>query len=734
MTEARIARGGLLQTDTGLRMIPGVQSIGQPNASGRAEDEFGLFQTLGILWEGKWIVLLIAALAALAAVLHIYLATPLYTAAAHIVLETEQKTVVDLEGIASNTPAEQHAMNTELLVLRSHELMTSVVNELGLDSDPEFNPVLRDGPIWRRVLDLIPGPTTGAVDGRGVPAPGPRDAGVTVTEALLRKVRVAIVPNTYAFRVTAETISPEKSAAIANAIAERYIENQRAKRFDAMEHALSWLSARVVELKQDLETAEAAIEDYASKASTVNERMLSANMRKLQSMRERRETHAVRAEELRARIARLRTLREARNFAPVLHLTEDPELRALADDLVSVPDNPRRLADFDARLKTVTVRLDKEAGRLESQSAAFVSAIGELESEVDLQSADLVNLRQLRREADATRLLYEHFLARMKELSVQQGVQQADSRLLSPAKVPARPSSPKIASTIVLGSTGGLVLGFCLVLLRDRLRSTLHSPEELEAICGQSVIGVLPEAAVRQPRRLLDQIVARPSLGFPEAIRNLRASIRHSSLDGSPKVVMFTSSEPEEGKSTVAAALAATSAMAGSRVLLIDADLRRRAIREFFGAPDGYGLVSVLRGEASREEAVFRDERTGLDVLFADDHELRASDFFESSRFDFFLRDLRKNYDLVVIDTPPVLIVPDARVIGQSADAIIYVARWNSTTSRMVRTGVELLRQVSLPVAGAVLTRVDSRNMTRCGLYGYGEGRGARKFERYYAT
>ena len=734
MTEARFATGARLDTDKALTLLPPAREQAAADHAGRGADDLDFVGLLRLLWAGKWALLLLTVCAGVAAAAYVHLATPLYTAASRIVLETEQKTVVDLEGIISKNPAEQQAMKTELLVLRSRELMTIVAQELRLDRDPEFNPALRRPHLWRRLVNHVSTLRT-----RGL---GPWDASRrgsdrsldATVDTLQQKVRASIVPNTYAFQVAVETRSPEKSAAIANAIAERYIKNQRTQKLDAMEQALAWLSDRVVDLKQELETAEAKTEEYASNASTANEQALAATMRKLQSMRRRLDSQSALADKLRARFFRLQRLRQGGNFALLSETAGDPRLRALAGDLIAAPKDARLLADFDARLADMAETLRQDTERSESQAAAIAAAVAEFETKVEQQSSDLVNLRQLRREAEATRLLYEHFLARMKEISVQQGVQQADSRLLSPAKVPTRASSPRAGQTILLGSLGGLILAIGLVLLRDRFRATVQSPEELEAVSGEGVIGVLPETAARQSRQLVADIIDKPGHSFAEAVRNLRASICLSKLDAAPKVIMLTSSEPEEGKSTIAATLALTSAMAGRRVLLVDGDLRRRAIGEIFDSAGECGLVSVLNGECSPEDATFNHDPTGMDVLFAENHHLSSGALFESSRFDFFIRDMRKKYDLVVIDTPPVLFVPDARVIGQSADAVVYVVRWNATLGRMVRTGLELLRQVSLPITGVALTRVDVSTMGQYGYYGYGEGRRARKFRQYYAA
>jgi capsular exopolysaccharide synthesis family protein len=270
------------------------------------------------------------------------------------------------------------------------------------------------------------------------------------------------------------------------------------------------------------------------------------------------------------------------------------------------------------------------------------------------------------------------------------------------------------------------------VFIRNALRNTIRTPEELEAIYGLTVIGVIPDDRFQRPVALLELIINKPTSSLTEAVRSMRMAIQLSNVDMPPQVVVITSSVPDEGKSILAAALAVTTAMSDKKVLLVDADLRRRVLREYFGVAPSAGLVSLLSGSTSFDETVHRDERIGLDVLIADEGKVTPADFFESKQFENFMATARKQYDLVVLDTPPVLAVPDARVLSQHADAVVYTVRWNSTTRRMIQSGLALLRQVNVDVTGFALTRIDAKRMDLYGYYGYGF-RG-NKLQKYYAN
>jgi capsular exopolysaccharide synthesis family protein len=200
-----------------------------------------------------------------------------------------------------------------------------------------------------------------------------------------------------------------------------------------------------------------------------------------------------------------------------------------------------------------------------------------------------------------------------------------------------------------------------------------------------------------------------------------------ANIDMPPRVIMSTSSIPGEGKTTQSISLAQNLSGLGKKVLLVEGDIRRRVFSEYFDIHDKPGFLSVLAGEASLQSAVTFNEQLQADILLGETSKVNAADLFSSDTFAQFLSTLRDAYDYVIIDTPPVLAVPDARVIGQHVDAILYTVKWDSTTHRQVNDGLKSLANVNLKVTGLVLSQIDQRGMKR---YGYGDSYGA--YQAYY--
>ena len=260
------------------------------------------------------------------------------------------------------------------------------------------------------------------------------------------------------------------------------------------------------------------------------------------------------------------------------------------------------------------------------------------------------------------------------------------------------------------------------VLLREVRNTGVRSANDLEALTGIVVMGQLPMIGTKSSREMIEYLSQKPNSRLAESFRNLRTSVMLSNLDRPPQIIMSTSSLPNEGKTTQSLALAQNFAGMGKSILLIECDIRRRVFGSELGFRDEIGLLSVLSGEVMLADAVQRDPQLGaVDVLVGDSGTSNPVDVFSSDTFRAFLTDARTVYDIIIIDTPPVLAVPDSRVIAQHADAILYAVKWNSTPRTAVREGMRLLETVNARISGLVLTQVDLKRMQRSGYGAYGQ-------------
>ena len=643
-------------------------------AAAPALDAPDLAAALGVLWRRKWTLLGAALLATMLGGLWATLVmTPRYHATATVLL-TPESNIGPVEGLLPGLSGSSTVVTTEAGILRARSLLARLVADQDLLRDPEFNPVLTPpGPLdglWQRFAAEFPGwvPPRLAQGLAPAPTPDPAAQRILTIDALAARVSVRNMPDSLIFEVTTETDDPAKSARVANALVRLYIADQINAKAQATEQAAEWLAARVADLRHELESADSQARAFSAEMELVSSRTLVALSAQLKDVRER--------------IARGTAL-----------MGEEPDPRAR-----------NRLSQLAALEQDLTGRITR-------------------------QSNDSVALGQYQREAEASRLIYEHFLTRLKETAVQKGLQQADSRMLSPAEPPLAPARPRSTLIALLAGSIALLLAAATVSLRESGRDSFRTTEALESFTRRTVLGQSLRLRTSLFRRLfrrrtgvLDQLLSRPQSAAAEALRNLRTSLLMK-MSKPPQVIMITSSLPGEGKSTLTLGLAHNISSLGRRVLVIEGDIRKRVFASYFpgnffvheDAPVG-DLMAVLKGRIPLSQAVRHHPGLKADLLLASPSPGNPADLLATRQFSDLIATARQEYDFILIDTPPVLAVPDARIVAEFADAILYAVHWDKTRGRILRQGLRALETARLQVSGLVLTRVNPRKMRRFGL------------------
>jgi len=709
------------------RAAPPQRDSGPDERDGGQLDIVAIYRAL---WRGKWLVLATVALSIAAAIVWLVaIAVPKYTASATVALKDRQEQVVDIGNVIPGMGGDRFTVNTQVEVLRARSLLGEVVDVLDLTADPEFNKYIRapsTGPaaqIKRAVQGLF---TAGADGARALP-PARRQRDETIEE-LRRRLSIQNVPVSYVFELVVTTEEAEKSALIANTLAGLYVQKTLDAKNAANRRARTKLEVEVEDLELKLRAAEDAVNEYAAAADLISEEALAQRRAQLKEFRTRKADTEAAAARLTAQAERMAAAARRGDAVAMAEAADDEALRQQAArlDAGGAADDA-----FEARFAALTEQIAVRRTRAIEQAAALEASIGELEKQVAAQSAELLKLKQLEREAAADKLIYEYSLGRLREISVQEGLeQQSDSEVLSEAVVPTDPSAPRTGTALAIAVLAGIALGGGLVTVREMLNTTLRSGEDLERATGHLVLGEIQRAPTTRRRRLLHYIVAQSTSAFSESVRDLRTSILMSSIDRPPQVIMLTSSIPNEGKTTQSLALTHSLASMGKKVLLIEGDIRRRTLKEYFESAKDVGLAAAVAEDADLSKIVLRSEELGADVLMGETSKSNAADFFTSEQFRGFLERVRRDYDFVVIDTPPVLVVPDARVIGPLCDFVLYVVHWDRTTQRQVRQGLKAFATVNVPVNGLALSQVDRRRQKS---YGYGDGYGSYG-KRYYTA
>ncbi|MCB5200666.1 AAA family ATPase [Loktanella sp. TSTF-M6] len=693
---------------------------------------FSILTILNTLWRGKWIIGVCALIGFLHAANKAYrVEVPTYRATTQMALNFDaDPAALEVTGGVPQLGRDQSSFNTEMEIIRSRELIGRLVDRLDLTQDPEFNPALRGDPPFG--LRDVPGWVIGMfrADPEPAPAAAPRPVNRNAVITRVRnRISTSIQRFTYVFSISAVSEDPRKAALLSNTLAEIYREDQIQSKVQGTEDAAIWLSDRVSELQAELETRQNEINELRARSALASpEAIAQLNSQSVAatSQLQLAELARTRAEDALARIIAVEDATPAEQVAAL----DDAQLRGLLARVQTGEATSQQR--FDRRFVQLREQAEAEAMRAQNQITELQSQIDRLSLQFESQSADLITIEQLERETEATRILYETFLNRLRETSVQIGVQQADSRVLSEALWGSY-VAPRKSRITFMGFLMGVLVGAGIVLGREMLQNTFRTAEELEKRTRLSVLGQIPRIPAKGRVPTIMYLANKPTSAAAESVRNLRTSLLMSDIDRPPQVIMMTSSLPAEGKTTTAIALAQNLAGLDKRVLLIEGDIRRRTFSAYFpDATERPGILSVIaqfsqnadnQRQASLEEAVLRNGDLGIDILMGEKSAINAADVFASSAFRDFMAQARTLYDYIIVDTPPVLVVPDARVIGPYADAVLYAVNWDKTSQTQVAEGLSQLAKANLRVTGLVLTQIDPRGMRRYGYgskYGYG--------------
>jgi len=700
--------------------------------------------------------LAVAVVVLLAVIAYTLQSTPRYTATANVLLDPRTQQVTDIEGVLSGLPADSGTVDTEVEILKSRALAERVVTALKLDRDPDYNPDLEE-----------PGPL-GSLLGAARSSEGAKLSRVeqqkrheAVVDRVLNDLSVERAGTTFMIRVSYTSDDPEKAQTIANAFADRYLLEQLEAKFEATRSANEWLNIRLGELRVQVQSAEAAVEQYkaayglmSAQGSSLTEAEISNLNQQLATVRVEQAEAEARLNTARAQLARGSTGEDVGEALGSQVIQELRKQRAEVSRKVAeletryssrhpeIQKTQRELADIDNQIRgeiqRIVSNLEAQAQVQRQRTASLSGSVARSRGTLAGNNQAMVRLRELERNAESVRTLYESFLNRFKETSTQEGIEQSDARVVSRAKIPTGPSSPNVPLNLAVGLLLALGAGAGAVVLREALDTGLGTAEEIEDLLGLPYLAGVPtlastlkkgdEGADAEP---IDYVVARPLSSFSEAFRNLKTSLSFARVGEPVKVIAITSSLPDEGKTTTSICLARTVALSGARVVVVDCDLRRRALNDAIGEEVSKGLIEVLSGACTLEEALLIDDETGASFLPLAKSAYTPKDVFGTSAMDRLLEDLRERFDIVILDTAPVLPVADTRVLAPKADAVALLVRWRHTPRKAIEGSLRMLQSGNAFIAGAVLTQIDLKEQAR---YGYGDpGYYYRSYSKYYA-
>lgn len=727
------------------------------------EGEVDLREVLRILWRQHAVIFGTTIVGAFLAILITLQIAPIYTATTSVMIDPRRTNVVNLESVVSELTTDTRVVLSEVEVLKSRALAEKVVRKLGLVLDPEFNGALKPPSALHRIASAIVAKLDfGSSDAAApvphgsaqslIPRPTPADVEVArVVQAVQRRLTVAPKGRSYVIRLSFKAHDPAKAAAIANSYAEQYTLSQLDSKLEAIKRANDWLNDRTAEMRRKVTESEQAVETYRAQAGLLGargENLVNQQLSELNSQLIVASADRARAE------ARLRQVRSGRTTdgetaSEVLASPTIQNLRAQETTLKKTesellerygPKHPQ-LINARAQIRDVESRIKQESGRIVSSlEGEFVAAqarentikanLSRLEQQAAAANQAQVKLRELEREAEINRNLLETFLSRFSQTEQQSGIQRPDSRIVSQATVPTIPTYPRLSVNLPVGVGVAFVFGIILAFMFEKLEAGFHSPEQIEEAFGVSTLALIPALSMFREGAPETYIVRRPVSLFAEAFRSFRTGLLLADLGNALKTVLLTSCVPSEGKSSNALCLARSAAGAGQKVVLVDADLRRATIHKMTGLQPQFGLSDVILDRITLDAALMKDPLSELFILPNVNQPANPPDVLSSPKMGKLIKTLATVFDLVIIDSPPILAVSDALVLARHVDRTIFVIRWAKTPRAAVATAIKQLSMAGTKIAGIVLSRVNIRQHAR---YGYGDSMYYyRGYKKYY--
>ena len=736
----------------------GVSYGGRVEAAPR---EPALGAVFGLLWRRKGLIASTVALTTLATVLVVFQITSRYTAEAQMLIGTRASKVVDIENVVETLRFDRATLQSEVQVLASRSLAERLVDELGLVETPEFNQRLRPPSLFNP-LGWLPASLRTALSGADPAAPATLEEAERrirndVVTAVLEAMTFNVVKISRVVTIAGTSEDPKLAAALANTLAGLYLREQLEQKSGAQQQATDWLSERVRTLRDEMEQSDLAVEDYRQQQGLTQSKDTTLLEQQISEVNTQLIAAQARIAEADARLGQARALMQSERgvdaasevlTAPLIQNLRMQEAR-LAGEAAQMgseygPRHPKMI-NVTAELADIRANIGVEVGRIvrglenslevaQTRERTLQRSLEGLNAETARQTVAQGRLRVLEREAAADRTLFDVFLGRWKETGQQGDLHRADARIIARATVPSEPSWPNRDAAVAIALVVSVLLALLLVYLVEQvLDRGFRYAEQVEELIGAGTLSLVPMLTAAEAMRA-GYVLEEPVSSFAESLRMLHTGLLLADAEGTPPVsVTITSSVAEEGKTFVAVALARLIAKSGRRVLLIDADLRNGQVGKRLELPRRRGLADLLTGRVtSVDDAIQRDEPSGLDVLTAGRTADMPMDILHSGRMRQLIATLKPAYELIIIDSPPALLVSDARTLARLTDKTVFVVRWADTVRRVAAAGFRQLAESEANMAGVVLSMVEAQRGGR--YYGYGPGAygSSAKYAKYY--
>jgi polysaccharide biosynthesis transport protein len=722
-----------------------------------AAEEQGFLETIRKLWRHRGLIALCTVVVGGAAIAVAWSMPSIYVSEARVLVGVQAPRLPNVESLVADVSPDAERVQNEGFILQSRNIAKQVIDQLKLRDDPEFNPELRKPSFWSRLKprQLLPPAIdawiTRLTSDKPKAADGDKFTGFStsagaatsddrIIDTLLSRVDVSTLGRSYVLSIKAESLNPATAAAIANTLAERYLDYQRRDKIESIDRVDKFLLGRVAELREQVSKSDQAVEDYRRSHDLYKSAGSGVTAQQLNELNTQLTAAQTAKAEAESRLNEAQEMRKGSlNSETVPEVLRSPLITVLKQQLA---DSERKAAELSASygarhpaLVNARAEVANIQGRVGAEVAKIVDGLGRearsanaryealaknfegVKKQMGAVNDRSIQLESLERDATVNRNLLEAMLLRAKQSTGAETILQANAKLVSPAAPAGAPSYPPKALIAFLGVAGGMMVGAALALMREGGDHTFRRAEQIESLTGLPVMAVVPQVGGRTPPAM--QVLRQPTSAYSEALRRLHIGVELSEAAASPKIILFSSATPSEGKSVMVASLGRLLASNGKRVLLIDCDWRSPRLHQIFRCGNRDGLASLLIDkDVQLDQVIHHDALSGVDVMPAGSWSPRFAHLLSSDYMRRLLEALEPHYEFIILDTPPALVTADVLALSRLVEKVVFVVRWGHTRQEAVLEALKQIVDAQGDVAGIVMSRVVSKQYRQ---YSYGD-------------
>ncbi len=632
---------------------------------------------------------------------------------------------------------EKEYFQTQIAILKSNHIADKVITKLNLVNHPEFT---SSSGIKQKIDEIKAIPF---VQDLLHVAPNPKETSqhtkpyYQALQTFKRKLDIEPVRNTQLVKIRFRSTDPQLATTIANAVGQAYIDANFEAKLVVTQNAATWLTNNSQKLEERLRTSEQALQDFLMQEGLIDingiDDIYANELEELNRKLNAAVNNRIEAQTL----IQLLKRKSTQNIDSLLSIDEFANQAQIRDLKMSEAQAAKNVSELSQRYGPKHDRMIQAKAQLASIQARTEQLIREIsfskqqdllaaKAQEDMLRAELDNKKsdfqmlgsqkaryeQLKREVESNKDLYEAFLNREKETNATSDYKNVTARFTDPAIVPLFPIAPQRMKLVLIATFFGFAIACALVIILETLREVIRTSSDVQDKLGVTCLGTIPKVkkrALRQKGVTYSAYLDQDEKLFSEACRSVRTSLLLRLTNSKQKILPFTSAIPEEGKTSTSINMA-VSFSTMEKVLLIDCDLRRPSLAKRFNLPESSpGLTNILTMDTPLSECIIRNEEANLDVLPAGIIPPNPQELLASDRFEKLLEYLKSKYDRIIIDTPPLLSVSDALILGQKANGLITVIRSESTKASLVNVALSKQIQHSIPSLGVLITQAKSK-------------------------